>query len=152
MNRIFKISVRFRNVRTPAVRRRGCRLYFTSRMPTRIFTLRPSAAPPCRILVTLMPDAPIVSPAGAPPACAIYLRIPLLPVSSSALSNWIRKYSQVRVDEDTVLTARQIKALQRRNAELEEENLILIRHTQTETKSGPGSFQTASDLHPLPGS
>ena len=50
-------------------------------MPTRIFTLRPSAAPPCRILVTLMPDAPIVSPAGAPPACAIYLRIPLLPVS-----------------------------------------------------------------------
>ena len=72
-------------------------------------------------------------------------------VSSSALSNWIRKYSQVRVDEDTVLTARQIKALQRRNAELEEENLILIRHTQTETKSGPGSFQTASHLHPLPG-
>ena len=46
-------------------------------------------------------------------------------VSSSALSNWIRKYSQVRVDEDTVLTAQQIKALQRRNAELEEENLIL---------------------------
>ena len=53
------------------------------RMPTRIFTLRPSAAPPCRILVT-MPDAPIVSPAGASPACAIYLRIPLLPVSFSA--------------------------------------------------------------------
>lgn len=73
-------------------------------------------------------------------------------ISSSALSNWVRKYSQVQVDEDTVLTARQIKALQRRNAELEEENLILIRHTQTETKSGPGSFQTASDLHPLPGS
>ncbi len=46
-------------------------------------------------------------------------------VSSSALSNWIRKYSQVQVDEDTVLTAQQIKALQRRNAELEEENLIL---------------------------
>ena len=46
-------------------------------------------------------------------------------VSSSALSNWVRKYSQVQVDEDTVLTAQQIKALQRRNAELEEENLIL---------------------------
>ena len=46
-------------------------------------------------------------------------------VSSSALSNWVRKYSRVRVDEDTVLTAQQIKALQRRNAELEEENLIL---------------------------
>jgi len=29
------------------------------------------------------------------------------------------------VDEDTVLTAQQIKALQRRNAEPEEENLIL---------------------------
>lgn len=46
-------------------------------------------------------------------------------VSSSALSNWIRKYSQVQVDEDTVLTTQQIKALQRRNAELEKENLIL---------------------------
>lgn len=45
-------------------------------------------------------------------------------VSSSALANWVRKYSQVRVDDDTVLTAQQIKALQRRNAELEEENLI----------------------------
>lgn len=40
-------------------------------------------------------------------------------VSSSALSNWIRKYSQVKVDEDTILSAQQIKALQKRNAELE---------------------------------
>ena len=46
-------------------------------------------------------------------------------VSTSALSNWIRKYSQVRVDDDTILSAQQIKALQKRNAELEEENLIL---------------------------
>lgn len=46
-------------------------------------------------------------------------------VSSSALSNWVRKYSQVKVDDDTILTAQQIKALQKRNAELEEENLIL---------------------------
>ena len=46
-------------------------------------------------------------------------------VSSSALSNWIRKYSRVQVDDDTLLTAQQVKALQRRNAELEEENLIL---------------------------
>lgn len=46
-------------------------------------------------------------------------------VSSSALSNWVRKYSQVRVDDDTVLSAQQVKALQKRNAELEEENLIL---------------------------
>ena len=46
-------------------------------------------------------------------------------VSSSALSNWVRKYSQVKIDDDTVLTAQQIKTLQKRNAELEEENLIL---------------------------
>lgn len=46
-------------------------------------------------------------------------------VSSSALSNWIRKYSQVKVDDGTILTAQQIKLLQKRNAELEEENLIL---------------------------
>ena len=46
-------------------------------------------------------------------------------VSSSALSNWVRKYSRVQVDDDTLLTAQQVKALQRRNAELEEENLIL---------------------------
>ena len=48
-------------------------------------------------------------------------------VSSSALSKWVHKYSQVQVDDDTVLTAQQIKALQRRNAQLEEENLILKR-------------------------
>ena len=46
-------------------------------------------------------------------------------VSSSTLSNWVRKYSQVQVDDDTLLTAQQVKALQRRNAELEKENLIL---------------------------
>ena len=79
-------------------------------------------------------------------------------VSSSALSNWVRKYAQVQVDDDTVLTAQQIKALQRRNAELEEENLILkkplqsSRHTQTETRGHPGTVRTASHFHPLPGS
>ena len=46
-------------------------------------------------------------------------------VSSSTLSNRVRKYSRVQVDDDTLLTAQQVKALQRRNAELEEENLIL---------------------------
>lgn len=46
-------------------------------------------------------------------------------VSSSALSKWVHKYSQVQVDDDTILTAQQIKTLQRRNAQLEEENLIL---------------------------
>lgn len=43
----------------------------------------------------------------------------------STLSKWVYKYSQVQVDDDTVLTAQQIKALQCRNAQLEEENLIL---------------------------
>lgn len=34
-------------------------------------------------------------------------------------------YSKVKIDSDTVLTAKQIKELQKRNAQLEEENLIL---------------------------
>lgn len=46
-------------------------------------------------------------------------------VSSSALSNWVKQFSEVHIDNDTILTARQIKALQKRNAQLEEENLIL---------------------------
>lgn len=46
-------------------------------------------------------------------------------VSSSALSNWIKLYSNVKLDDDTVITAQQIKDLQKRNAQLEEENLIL---------------------------
>ena len=78
-------------------------------------------------------------------------------VSSSALSNWIRKYSQVQMDDDTVLTAQQVKALQRRNAELEEENLILkkplqsSRHTQAAIERCAGPFRPASDLHSVPG-
>lgn len=46
-------------------------------------------------------------------------------VSSSALSKWIKLYSEVKIDEDTILTAKQIRELQKRNALLEEENLIL---------------------------
>lgn len=46
-------------------------------------------------------------------------------VSSSALSNWVKQFSEVQIDDNTVLTARQIKELQKRNAQLEEENLIL---------------------------
>lgn len=46
-------------------------------------------------------------------------------ISHSALANWIKQYSEVQLDDDTVLTARQIKELQKRNAQLEEENLIL---------------------------
>lgn len=46
-------------------------------------------------------------------------------VSASALAKWIHLYSEVRVDQDTVLTAKQIRELQKKNALLEEENLIL---------------------------
>ena len=46
-------------------------------------------------------------------------------VSASALAKWIKQYSEVQIDADTVLTAKQIRELQKRNALLEEENLIL---------------------------
>lgn len=46
-------------------------------------------------------------------------------VSCSALSKWIKLYSEVQMDDNTVLTAKQVRELQKRNALLEEENLIL---------------------------
>lgn len=46
-------------------------------------------------------------------------------ISVSAISRWIKLYSEVKVDDDTIMTARQIKELQKRNAQLEEENIIL---------------------------
>jgi len=46
-------------------------------------------------------------------------------ISVSAISRWIKLYSEVKVDDDTVMTAKQIKELQKRNAQLEEENIIL---------------------------
>lgn len=46
-------------------------------------------------------------------------------VSLSAISRWIKLYSEVKIDDDTILSAKQIKELQKRNAQLEEENLIL---------------------------
>lgn len=46
-------------------------------------------------------------------------------ISSSALSRWIKAYSEVKVDDGTVMTAKQVKELQKRNALLEEENIIL---------------------------
>ena len=49
-------------------------------------------------------------------------------ISHSALANWIKKYSEVKMDDNTILTSRQIKELQKRNAQLEEENLILKSH------------------------
>ena len=46
-------------------------------------------------------------------------------ISSSALSRWIKMYSEVKVDDGSVMTAKQIKELQKRKALLEEENIIL---------------------------
>ena len=46
-------------------------------------------------------------------------------ISHSALAKWIKQYSEVKIDDETVVTAEKIKALQKRNAQLEEENLIL---------------------------
>ena len=46
-------------------------------------------------------------------------------VSQTALSKLIKQYSTVETEDGEVLTARQIKELQQRNARLEEENLIL---------------------------
>ena len=46
-------------------------------------------------------------------------------VSQSALGKWVKRYSTVQVDGGKVLTAKQVKELQNRNAQLEEENLVL---------------------------
>ena len=63
-------------------------------------------------------------------------------VSASALAKWIKQYSEVQIDEDTILTAKQIRELQKRNALLEEENLILKKaiaiftpHSSSKSKS-----------------
>ena len=46
-------------------------------------------------------------------------------VSVSSIAKWSRMYSTISTDEGEVFTAKQIKELQKRNALLEEENLIL---------------------------
>lgn len=46
-------------------------------------------------------------------------------VSESALFKWVKQYSTVKIDSEKVLTSKQVKELQKRNAQLEEENLIL---------------------------
>lgn len=46
-------------------------------------------------------------------------------VSLSAVTRWVKLYSEVTVENGEVLTAIQVKKLQKRNAQLEEENLIL---------------------------
>lgn len=46
-------------------------------------------------------------------------------VSISTISKWIKQFSEVKLDDDSIISAKQIKDLQKRNALLEEENLIL---------------------------
>lgn len=46
-------------------------------------------------------------------------------VSHSALSRWIRQYNTVKVESGEILTAKQVKNLQKKLAHLEEENIIL---------------------------
>lgn len=46
-------------------------------------------------------------------------------VSPAALAKWIKQYSTVETEDGDVLTAKQIKDMQKRMAQLEEENLIL---------------------------
>ena len=60
-------------------------------------------------------------------------------ISVSAISRWIKLYSEVKVDDNTIMTAKQIKELQKRNAQLEEENICPLpgkidtkKHTKVE--------------------
>lgn len=46
-------------------------------------------------------------------------------VSLSAINKWVRLYSTVKTDDGEILTAKQVKDLQKRLLKLEEENLIL---------------------------
>lgn len=46
-------------------------------------------------------------------------------VSQTALTRWIKQYSTVETDDGEILTAKQVKELRRRNAQLEEELMIL---------------------------
>jgi len=46
-------------------------------------------------------------------------------ISISSIVKWTKLYSEVKIDDNTVMTAKQIKELQKRNALLEEENIIL---------------------------
>lgn len=62
-------------------------------------------------------------------------------IAPMTLNRWIKQYSTVKTDDGEVLTAKQVKELQMRNARLEEEILILkkrlpsSRHTRTTIRS-----------------
>ena len=46
-------------------------------------------------------------------------------VSQSALAKWIRQYSAVEMDNGEVLTAKQVKELQKRNAQVHHHGFVL---------------------------
>ena len=46
-------------------------------------------------------------------------------VSYSAASKWKKLFTMVTTDDGEIITAKQVKVLQKRNAQLEEENIIL---------------------------
>ena len=46
-------------------------------------------------------------------------------ISHSAIAGWVKQFSEVKLSDDTIMTAQQIDRLRKRNAELEEENIIL---------------------------
>lgn len=46
-------------------------------------------------------------------------------ISATFLARWIKQYSTVETNDGEVLTARQVKELQKHNAQLEEEPLII---------------------------
>ena len=45
-------------------------------------------------------------------------------VSPSAINKWVRLYSTVKTEDGEILTAKQVKAMQKRLLQLEEENPI----------------------------
>ena len=61
-------------------------------------------------------------------------------ISLSSINKWVKQYSEIKTEDGDVFTAKQIKELQKRNAQLEEENQILKKaiaiftHTQTKIK------------------
>lgn len=60
----------------------------------------------------------------------------------TALIRWIKQYTTVQTNDGKVMTAKQVKQIQTRLSQLEEENLILkkrfpsLRYTQTTIRCG----------------
>ena len=45
-------------------------------------------------------------------------------ISLSEVNKWVKKYSEIKMEDGDIFTAQQIKELQKRNAQLVEENII----------------------------